>query len=126
MALRDLSHRKQILQNKIDTTKKTCADMLEDMKALQSKLEAEQNALNTTSAAYMAMVNTNQPSEELQDDKAMEDTVPDAVAGFITTLGVNLTADQKAQLSLMLKRPPSEFTEEENKRRKTEEVQSCG
>ena len=96
------------------------------MKALQSKLEAEQNALNTTSAAYMAMVNTNQPSEELQDDKAMEDTVPDAVAGFITTLGVNLTADQKAQLSLMLKRPPSEFTEEENKRRKTEEVQSCG
>ena len=125
-ALRDLSHRKQVLQAKIDSTKKTYSDMLEDMKSLQSKLEAEQSALNTTSAAYMALVNTQKPAEALRDGQPMEDTVPDAVAGFITTLGVNLTADQKAQLSLMLKRPPTDPTEEENKRRKTAETQSCG
>lgn len=39
--------------------KKTYGDMLEEMKLIQSKLEAEQGALNTTSAAYMAMVNTS-------------------------------------------------------------------
>lgn len=57
----------------------------------------------------------------------MEDTVPDAVAGFVTTLGVNLTDDQKAQLTSMLKRPPADFCEEESKRRRmVEEVQQCG
>ena len=124
--LRDLSHRKQVLQNKLDTAKKTYGDMLEEMKAMQSKLEAEQNALTSTSAAYMAIVNTSLPSADLQGDSAMENSVPDAVAGFITTLGVSLTADQKAQLSQMLKRPPSESGDEESKRRKTDENQSCG
>ena len=64
----------------------------------------------------------------------MEDTVPDAVAGFITTLGVNLTDDQKAQLNTMLKRPQNDQLEEESKRRRTAaaaaaaaaEVQACG
>lgn len=54
---------------------------------------------NSTSAAYMALVNTSKPTEGLHDDSMMEDTVPEAVAGFITTLGVNLTEDQKAQLN---------------------------
>lgn len=52
--LRDLSHRKQVLQNKLDQAKKTYGDMLEEMKGIQTKLEAEQGALNSTSAAYMA------------------------------------------------------------------------
>ena len=126
--LRDLSHRKQVLQNKLDMAKKTYGDMLEEMKNIQSKLEAEQNALNTTSTAYMAMVNTNKPAEELQEGVPMEDTVPAAVEGFISTLGVNLTEDQKAQLSSMLKRPTPESVDEENKRRRTVpgEAALCG
>ena len=124
--LRDLSHRKQVLQNKLDAAKKTYGDMLEEMQSIQSKLEAEQSALNSTSAAYMAMVNTLQPVEELKGDEVMEDSVPEAVAGFITTLGVSLTADQKAQLNIMLKRPSSESPDEESKRRKMQEAQSCG
>ena len=117
--LRDLSHRKQVLQNKLDTAKKTYGDMLEEMKNIQSKLEAEQGALNATSTAYMAMVNTNKPAEGLRDGVTMEDSVPAAVAGFINTLGVDLTEDQKAQLSSMLKRPTGENSDEENKRRRT-------
>lgn len=93
--------------------------MLEEMKNIHSKLEAEQGALNATSTAYMALVNANKPAEDLQDDAAMEDTVPEAVAGFITTRGVNLTEDQKAQLNSMLKRPTADSSEEENKRRRT-------
>ena len=126
--LRDLSHRKQVLQNKLDRAKKTYGDMLEEMKNIQSKLEAEQGALNATSTAYMAMVNTNKPAEELQEGAPMEDTVPAAVEGFISTLGVNLTEDQKAQLSSMLKRPTAESLEEENKRRRTVpgETSLCG
>lgn len=89
------------------------------MKGVQSKLEAEQGALNSTSAAYMALVNTSKPSEDLQEDSMMDDSVPEAVAGFITTLGVSLTDDHKAQLNSTLKRPQSETPEVESKRRKT-------
>lgn len=125
--LRDLSHKKQVLQQKLDNAKKTYGDMLEEMKTIQGKLEAEQGALHTTSAAYMALVNTSKPATELHEGESMEDTVPNAVAGFITTLGVSLTEDQKAQLTTMLKRPPAPITEDENKRRKMlEEVQQCG
>ena len=57
----------------------------------------------------------------------MEDTEPEAVARFITTLGVSLTPDQKAQLTTMLKRPSTDAPDEESKRRKTaEELQQCG
>ena len=126
-ALRDLSHRKMVLQQKLDTAKKAYGDMLEEMKGIQSKLEAEQGALNSTSATYMEMVKTTKPVVELQDGDAMEDTVPEAVAGFITTLGVSLTPDQKAQLTTMLKRPSSDAPDEDSKRCKTaEELQQCG
>ena len=110
--LRDLSHRKQVLQHKLDQAKKTYGDMLDEMKGIQTKLEAEQGALNSTSSAYMALVNTNKPVEGLQAGM-VDDTVPEAVAGFITTLGVNLTDDQKAQLNTMLKRPQPDLNEEE-------------
>ena len=125
--LRDLSHRKQVLQQKLDQAKKTYGDMLEEMKGIQTKLEAEQGAVNTTSSAYMALVNTTKPVEGLQSEM-VDDTVPEAVAGFITTLGVNLTNDQKAQLNTMLKRPQSDLSEEETKRRRTAatEVLACG
>ena len=122
-----MSHKKQVLQQKLDNAKKTYGDMLEEMKTIQTKLEAEQGALHTTSAAYMALVNTSKPATELHEGESMEDTVPNAVAGFITTLGVSLTKDQKAQLTTMLKRPSAPITEDENKRRKMlEEVQQCG
>ena len=76
----------------------------------------------------MALVNTNKPVEGLQPEGMVDDTVPEAVGGFITTLGVNLTDDQKAQLNTMLKRPQSDLSEEETQRRRTAamEVQTCG
>ena len=37
----------------------------------------------------------------------MKDPVPEAAAGFISTLGVSLTQEQRDQLKTMLKRPPS-------------------
>ena len=37
------------------------------MKGIQAKLEAEQGALNSTSAAYMAMVNTCKPAADLHE-----------------------------------------------------------
>ena len=72
--LRDLSHRKQVLHHKLDQAKKTYGDTLEEMKGIQTKLEAEQGALNSTSSAYMALVNTNKPVEGLQEGM-VDDTV---------------------------------------------------
>ena len=51
----------------------------------------------------------------------MKDSVPEAVSGFLSTLGLNLTQEQKDQLHVMFKRPSNEadMSEEESKRRKT-------
>lgn len=100
------------------------------MKNIQSKIEQEQTELNSTSA-YMSLV-SKQPDPvqpvQLSDEIDRKDPVPEAVAGFISTLGVNLTQEQHDQLKTMLKRPPSS-TEEDAKRRKTGEEDkdmSCG
>ena len=78
----------------------------------------------------MALVNSEVTATPLQSDANMSDPVPDAVAGFITTLGVSLTQEQKEQLNVMLKRPSvdAEAIDEEAKRRKTElgNAASCG
>ena len=101
------------------------------MKTLQGKLEQEQASLNTISTAYLTKVSSTQADKPLQPlETEMEDSVPAAVAGFITTLGVSLTQKQKEQLHVMLKRPSveAEVTDEEAKRRKTEmgNSASCG
>lgn len=89
------------------------------MKSTQYEIEQEQAALNQTSASYMSMVNAGAPPASLQPDVTMTDPVPEAVAGFISTLGVSLTPEQKDQLQVMLKRPQQDTTEKA-KRRKTE------
>ena len=63
------------------------------MKQLQQKLEQEQASLNATSAAYMTKVKEEHPPGSYSLDVEMKDTVPEAVAGFITTLGVSLTPE---------------------------------
>ena len=126
--LRGLSHRKQILQSKIDATKKAFQDLLEEMKSIQTKIEQEQAELNSTSSAYMTLVSKQLDPVQLSEDADMKDPVPEAVAGFISTLGVSLTQEQHDQLKTMLKRPPSS-TDEETKRRKTgddDKDKSCG
>ena len=69
--LRDISHRKQILQQKIDSTKKHYQELLEEMKQLQQKLEQEQASLNATSAAYMTKVKGSQASSATARTSAM-------------------------------------------------------
>ena len=120
--LRDISIKKQTLQQKIDNTKKLYQELLDEMKALQTRLEQEQATLTTVSTAYLTKVSSSKGAQALQPlDTEMADSMPETVAGFITTLGVNLTQAQKEQLSLMLKRPPAEdeALDEEAKRRKT-------
>ena len=76
------------------------------MKGIQSKIEAEQQSLSaTTSASYLALVNSAKPDLHSLPDVDQSDPVPAAVAGFITTLGVDLTEEQQQQLQNMLKRP---------------------
>ena len=127
-SLRDLSHRKQHLQSKIDATKKAFQDLLNEMKLIQTKIEQEQTELNNTSTAYMTLVSKQPDPVLLVEDAEMKDPVPEAVAGFISTLGVSLTQEQQDQLKSMLKRPTAP-TDDDAKRRKlaeAEKTQSCG
>ena len=124
-SLRDLSHRKQHLQSKIDATKKAFQDLLNEMKLIQTKIEQEQAELNNTSAAYMTLVSKQPDPVHLVEDAEMKDPVPEAVAGFISTLGVSLTQEQQDQLKSM----PTVTNEDDAKRRKlveAEKSQSCG
>ena len=75
----------------------------------------------------MSLVNAAKPDLADLPETGGADPVPDAVAGFINTLGVSLTEEQQQQLQLMLKRPQTEATDEA-KRRKTEAPgdMSCG
>ena len=126
-ALKDLSHKKHNLQGKIDATKRAYQELLDEMKAIQTKIEQEQTALNKTSASYMALVNSEVTATPLQSDATMSDPVPEAVAGFITNLGVNLTPEQQSQLQVMLKRPQTEITDEAKRRKTdTENAEQCG
>ena len=71
----------------------------------------------------MSLVSKQPDPVQLSEDAEMKDPVPEAVAGFISTLGVSLTQEQHDQLKNMLN------SEEDAKRRKTEENgkdQSCG
>lgn len=54
--LKDLSHKKSSLQNKIDSTKKAYQDLLDEMKGIQTRIETEQQTLTATSASYMPEV----------------------------------------------------------------------
>ena len=119
-SLRDLSHRKQTLQSKIDATKKAFQDLLNEMKLIQTKIEQEQAELNNTSTAYMTLVTKQPDPVHLVEDAEMKDPVPEAVAAFISTLGVSLTQEQQDQLKSMLKRPTSN-NEDDAKRRKLAE-----
>lgn len=89
------------------------------MKAIQAKIETEQQTLSATSASYMSLVNSAKPDLGALPEAESGDPVPAAVAGFINTLGVNLTEEQRQQLQTMLKRPPNDLVEE-TKRRKTD------
>ena len=76
----------------------------------------------------MSLVSKQPDPVQLSEDAEMKDPVPEAVAGFISTLGVSLTQEQHDQLKTMLKRPTTN-SEEDAKRRKAEENgkdQSCG
>ena len=125
--LKDLSRKKATLQGRIDSTKKTYQDLLDEMKSIQTRIETEQHTLTATSASYMSLVNADKPDLGDLPETGGADPVPDAVAGFINTLGVSLTAEQQQLLQLMLKRPQTEATDEA-KRRKTEASgdMSCG
>ena len=111
--------RKQSLQQNIDSAKRAYQELLEEMKAIQSKIEAEQQALTATSASYMSLVNSAKPDLEVLPEADAGHPIPAAVAGFINTLGVNSTEEQHQQLQTMLKRPPT-ASDEEAKGRKTE------
>ena len=116
------------LQSKIDATKKAFQDLLNEMKLIQTKIEQEQAELNNTSTAYMTLVSKQPDPVHLVEDAEMKDPVPEAVAGFISTLGVSLTQEQQGQLRSMLKRPTA-HNEDDAKRRKlaeAEKEQSCG
>ena len=125
--LEDLSHRKSTLQGKIDFTKKAYQDLLDEMKGIQTRIEAEQQTLTATSASYMSLVNAAKPDLGDLPETGGADPVPDAVAGFINTLGVSLTEEQQQQLQTMLKRPPAEPIDEAKRcKKEAPGDMSCG
>ena len=104
------------LQWLVGTIKKSYQDLLEEMKAIQGRIESEQRSLQDTSTSYMNLVNSAKPDFAGLPEAVGGDPVPAAVAGFINTLGVSLTEDRQLQLQNMQKRPPADSDEEAKRR----------
>ena len=84
----------------------------------QAKLTDGQKKLKTLSEQYMQAVNKTPPPAELELNDP-ELPIPMAVETFVTSLGIELTAEQRNQLHGLLKRPGTEV-EDPSKRRKTD------
>ena len=87
-------------------------------KAHQTKLTEGQKKLKTLSEQYMQAVNKTPPPAELECGDP-ELPIPMAVETFVTSLGIELTAEQRTQLHGLLERPSPE-PEDPSKRRKTD------
>ena len=127
--LKTVSIKKNQLQSRLDQIKSQYAATLQDMQDLQTRLTEGQNRLKQLSDQYMKVTQTPMPeSLEVEDNKDLP--IPMAVETFVTSLGIDLTEDQRTTLHGLLKRPQTE-DEDINKRRKTESTptlpgQQCG
>ena len=93
--------------------------MLQDMQDLQSKLNEGQQRLKALSDQYMKVTTQTPPPTGLEPDDTKDLPIPMAVETFVSSLGVDLTDEQRTQLHGLLKRPKAD-EEEINKRRKTD------
>ena len=93
--------------------------MLQDMQELQTKLTEGQQKLKTLSEQDMKAVSQSPMPAELTKTAEAQLPIPMAVETFVSSLGVDLTDDQRSQLHGLLKRPSID-EDERSKRRKTE------
>ena len=117
--LKSVSIKKNQLQTKLDQVKSQYASMLQDMQDLQSKLNEGQQRLKALSDQYMKVTTQTPPPTGLEPDDTKDLPIPMAVETFVSSLGVDLTDEQRTQLHGLLKRPKAD-EEEINKRRKTD------
>ena len=118
--LKTVSIKKNQLQTRLDHIKSQYAAMLQDMQDLQTKLTDGQQRLKQLSDQYMKVTQTPMPTG-LEPEDTKELPIPMAVETFVTSLGIDLTDDQRTQLHGLLKRPKAD-EEDINKRRKTETI----
>ena len=93
--------------------------MLQDMQEHQIRLNEGQKKLKTLSEQYTQAVNKTPMPAELGPQEDQELPIPMAVETFVTSLGIDLTEEQRSQLHGLLKRPVREV-EDPSTRRKTE------
>ena len=116
--LKTASIKKNQLQSRLDQIKSQYAAMLQDMQDLQTRLSEGQTKLKQLSDQYMKVTQTPMP-EGLEGENTKDLPIPMAVETFVTSLGIDLTEDQRTQLHGLLKRPPAD-DEDIHKRRKTD------
>ena len=92
--------------------------MLQDMQELQSKLNEGQKRLKQLSDQYMQVTTLTPPPTGLEPEENKDLPIPTAVETFVTSLGIDLSDEQRSQLHGLLKRTKAE-EDEANKRRKT-------
>ena len=91
--LKTISMKKAQLQTRLDQVKSQYATMLQEMQEHQAKLTDGQKKLKTLSEQYMQAVNKTPPPTDLEINDP-ELPIPMAVETFVTSLGIELTAEQ--------------------------------
>ena len=117
--LKSVSIKKTQLQTKLDQVKTQYASMLQDMQELQGKLNEGQQRLKQLSDQYMKITTLTPQPTGLEPDEPKDLPIPMAVETFVTSLGIDLSDEQRSQLHGLLKRTKAD-EDEVNKRRKTD------
>ena len=117
--LKSVSIKKTQLQTKLDQVKTQYASMLQDMQELQGKLNEGQQRLKQLSDQYMKITTLTPQPTGLEPAEPKDLPIPMAVETFVTSLGIDLSDEQRSQLHGLLKRTKAD-EDEVNKRRKTD------
>ena len=107
--LKTISMKKAQLQTKLGQIKSQYASMLQDMQEHQTRLNEGQKKLKTLSEQYMQAVNKTPMPAELGPQEDQELPISMAVETFVTSLGIDLTDEQRSQLTTAPLPPGGQF-----------------
>ena len=117
--LRQLAHKKQALQKKVDQAKDSYKTLLDELKFVQEAIDREHKQLGTQSEAYAKQLKDEAGPETNAAEHVLDPDTTEHVLKAIGQAGILFNSDQQKELERNL-------AETLAKRRKTAEGEMCG
>ena len=106
--LRQLSHRKQALQKKVDTAKEHYKTLLDELKLVQEAIDREHKQLGNQSEAYAKQLKEEALPGSPASDHVLDPDTTEHVMKAMLQAGILFTTDQQKELERNLAWPSAE------------------